>query len=97
MADTAVLLTSEVVTNALAHTPSGDGGTFEVVVWRSARTACVAVLDGGAAGAPAAGHPGPDAETGRGLALVASLAVRWGHEGGPAGRAVWFLLLWPGE
>lgn len=96
-ADTAVLLTSEVVTNALAHTVSGDGGTFEVVVWRGARTACVAVVDGGASGTPAAGRFDPDAEAGRGLALVDSLAARWGHEGGTAGRAVWFLLRWPGE
>lgn len=97
VADTAVLLTSEVVTNALAHTLSGDAGTFEVVVWRGARTACVAVVDSGAAGTPAAGRFDPDAEAGRGLALVASLAARWGHEGGTAGRAVWFMLRWPGE
>lgn len=97
VADTAVLLTSEVVTNALAHTPSGYGGTFEVVVWRGARTVCVAVMDGGAPDAPAPESVTLHAETGRGLALVASLAACWGHEGGRPGRAVWFLLRWPGE
>lgn len=45
--DTSVLLTDELVTNALAHTRSGGGGSFEVIVWRGMSAACVAVLDGG--------------------------------------------------
>jgi hypothetical protein len=36
LTDTAVLLTSELVTNALAHTPSGIDGSLEVIVWRDA-------------------------------------------------------------
>lgn len=43
--DTAVLLTDELGTNALAHTRSGGGGSFEVIVWRGMSAACVAVLD----------------------------------------------------
>jgi hypothetical protein len=45
--DTAILLTDELVINALVHTRSGGSGSFEVIVWRGVAAACVAVLDGG--------------------------------------------------
>ena len=92
MTDTAVLLTSELVTNALAHTPSGTGGSFEVIVWRDADSVLVAVLDDGSDRSPAAVGPDLESESGRGLGLVGFLADRWGHQGGATGRAVWFLL-----
>jgi anti-sigma regulatory factor (Ser/Thr protein kinase) len=92
LTDTAVLLTSELVTNALAHTPSGTGGSFEVIVWRDADSVLVAVLDDGSDRSPATVGIDPESESGRGLGLVAALAVRWGHQGGTAARAVWFLL-----
>jgi anti-sigma regulatory factor (Ser/Thr protein kinase) len=90
--DTAVLLTSELVTNALAHTPTGTGGSFEVIVWREAGCVLVAVLDDGSDASPVAVGVDLESECGRGLGLVAALADRWGHEGGGAARAVWFLL-----
>jgi anti-sigma regulatory factor (Ser/Thr protein kinase) len=92
LTDTAVLLTSELVTNALAHTPSGADGSFEVIVWRDADSVLVAVLDDGSDGSPATAGIDLDSESGRGLGLVAALADRWGHQGGTAARAVWFLL-----
>lgn len=92
LTDTAVLLTSELVTNALAHTPSGAGGSFEVIVWRDANSVLVAVLDDGSDGNPAAVDVDLESESGRGLGLVAALAECWGHEGASAARAVWFLL-----
>jgi anti-sigma regulatory factor (Ser/Thr protein kinase) len=90
--ETAVLLASELVTNALAHTPSGTGGSFEVIVWRDADAVLVAVLDDGSDRSPATVGVDLESESGRGLGLVAALADRWGHEGGAAARAVWFLL-----
>ena len=92
LTDTAVHLTSELATNALAHTPSGTGGSFEVIVWRDADCVLIAVLDDGSDGSPAAAGVDLESESGRGLGLVAALADRWGHEGGGAARAVWFLL-----
>ena len=92
LTDTAMLLTSELVTNALAHTPSGTGGWFEVIVWRDADSVLVAVLDDGSDKSPATVSIDLDSESGRGLGLVAALADRWGHQGGAAARAVWFLL-----
>ena len=90
--ETAVLLTSELVTNALAHSPSGAGGFFEVIVWRDADSVLVAVLDDGSDTSPSTTGVDLESESGRGLALVAALADRWGHQGGAAARAVWFLL-----
>jgi anti-sigma regulatory factor (Ser/Thr protein kinase) len=92
LTDTAVLLTSELVTNALAHTLSGAGGSFEVIVWRDAGTVLVAVLDDGSDRSPATVGVDLESESGRGLGLVAALADRWGHQGGTGGCAVWFLL-----
>jgi anti-sigma regulatory factor (Ser/Thr protein kinase) len=93
-ADTAVLLASELAANALSHTRSGAGGSFDVIVWRGVTAACIAVLDDGTAQVPAPGPADRLAEAGRGLALVNALAARWGHCGGTTGRAVWFLLRW---
>jgi anti-sigma regulatory factor (Ser/Thr protein kinase) len=92
-ADDAILLTSEVVANALLYTRSA-GGTFEVLVWRGLGAACVAVVDGGADIEPASRRAEELAESGHGLELVEALAARWGYCGGPAGRVVWFALRW---
>lgn len=100
-ADTSVLLTSELVTNAIRHTHTGKGGSFEIIVWRGLTAVCIAVLDSGSDEKPDlsngkanAWNPGPLGETGRGLTLVDALATRWGHEGGRGGRALWFRLCW---
>jgi serine/threonine-protein kinase RsbW len=93
-ADTAVLLASELAANALTHTRSGAGGSFDVIVWRGVAAACIAVLDDGASRAPVPRRRDPLGEAGRGLALVDTFAARWGHCGGPSGRGVWFLPRW---
>ena len=93
--DMAVLLTSELVTNAVTHgTPAA--GTFVLLT-----IACDAaglrvdvhdssgnlpVLDSLADKAPA------EAETGRGLLLVTTLSAEWGFYRTPAGKAVYFTL-----
>lgn len=92
MADTAILLTNELVTNAILHTRSGRGGSFEVIVWRGRKSVCVAVRDDGSQKSPSLPGTNPHRESGRGLALVDALATRWGYEGNWAGRVVWFLL-----
>jgi serine/threonine-protein kinase RsbW len=100
-ADDAVLCVSELASNAIQHTRSGQGGRFQVLVWRGRSSACVAVIDDGAPRGPAPRSSGPGdlAESGHGLRVVADLAAAWGHqELGPAGlpgRAVWFHLTWP--
>jgi anti-sigma regulatory factor (Ser/Thr protein kinase) len=95
--DTAVLLASELITNALKHTTTASDGTFDVIVWRGLSAACVAILDDGSDSAPAPREHDPLdlAESGYGLALVDQLSTRWGHHTGDDGTAVWFLLRWP--
>jgi len=94
VADLVVLLADELVTNAVVHTRSGDGGLFEVRVWSGPSSACVAVLDDGSDGKPSPVAPDTVHESGRGLALVEMLATHWGHTGGSDGRVTWFLVRW---
>ncbi len=50
VADEAILCVSELATNALMHTASGDGGKFEVIVQRWTSLARVSVCDQGSTG-----------------------------------------------
>jgi len=83
--DTAELLTSELVTNALLH-----AGT-DLVVHVEAENGTVRVaVDDGSDNAPRMGSPDTIDLGGRGLPLVASLADRWGWEPLAHGKRVWF-------
>jgi anti-sigma regulatory factor (Ser/Thr protein kinase) len=77
--DEAVLLVSELCTNALQHTSSGEGGTFEVVVLRDRRVVRVDVRDNGSGHVPTAHAVDSFSEAGRGLGLVDLIADRWGY------------------
>jgi anti-sigma regulatory factor (Ser/Thr protein kinase) len=96
--DEAVLLTSELCANALQHTASGNGGSFEVTVFLSDHSLRIEVRDEGATTIPAvrAVDDLDDdlAERGRGLELVALIASRWGQCGDEYGRSVFFELRW---
>lgn len=89
-AETAVLLTSELVTNALLYTRSGRGGVVTVVVLDLPDGLLVEVADDGS---PDRG-PGVSgdryAACGHGLFLVEQLAARWGYRRDRAGTTVWF-------
>lgn len=93
-ADDAVLLTSELVTNAIAHTASGRGGKVIVTVYRGDTGVRVDVLDDGSDQAPVVHPVGEARESGFGLGLVDLMADRWGHCGGRRSRVVWFMLGW---
>ncbi|WP_083957937.1 ATP-binding protein [Herbidospora mongoliensis] len=88
--DDCVLLTSEIATNAVIHSRSGDGGVFTVTVWFSSEEVRVCVQDDGSTEPPCAGHSTATATNGRGLPLLDALADRWGivREGGR--NKVWF-------
>jgi anti-sigma regulatory factor (Ser/Thr protein kinase) len=90
--DTATLLTSEIVTNAIAHTKSGiPGGTVTIVVIGIPRGVLVEIIDDGSAGTPIVKGDLYAAE-GHGLFLVQHLAAQWGYLRDPAGTTVWFHL-----
>jgi len=91
-ADTATLLTSEIVTNAIVHTKSGvEGGTVTIVVIGVPRGVLVEIIDGGSAGTPVV-KGDLYAADGHGLFLVQNLAAQWGYLREPAGTTVWFHL-----
>ena len=71
--DDVSLLTSELVTNALRH----GVGPLDLTVTRMGDRLRVAVADHGD-GAPEPRAAAPDDPGGRGLAIVAALALRWG-------------------
>jgi anti-sigma regulatory factor (Ser/Thr protein kinase) len=96
--ETLLTCVSELAANAIAHTASGAaGGVFAVEVSRPADgRAMVAVTDAGGPGEPSLRDADELAEDGRGLALVAALASRWGHYRlDDGGRTVWAEVAWP--
>ncbi|TDQ46325.1 ATP-binding protein [Actinorugispora endophytica] len=94
--DTAVLLVSECAANAVTHTPSGrPGQVFGVHVRVAPGRLRAEVRDRRPHGsaAPRAVDAAPDAEHGRGLALVHALSTTWGPL--PSASGVFFTLTWP--
>ena len=92
--DDAVLLTSELVTNAITHTASGQGGKVTVTVYRASTRLRVEVRDDGSDQAPVVSSCDEVRDSGYGLGLVEMVAHRWGHHGGRRCRVVWFMLEW---
>ncbi|WP_326700719.1 ATP-binding protein [Streptomyces sp. NBC_01754] len=87
--DTAELLLSELVTNALIHTRNGAAVTVTSAPGRLR----VEVRDFVTRQAPAPYVPNADDGThGRGLLLVRSLADSWGVTAQALGKVVWFEL-----
>jgi anti-sigma regulatory factor (Ser/Thr protein kinase) len=86
--ETALLLVSEVVTNAISH---GDGQPVIDIDVQPDRMR-VSVTDE-AEDSPRVQHPEALTEHGRGMFLVESLASRWGiSRQVPTGKSVWFEL-----
>ncbi|MER7394989.1 ATP-binding protein [Streptomyces sp. NPDC000151] len=87
-ADTVVLVVSELAANAVRH-GRVPGRLFEVRIGLDGeKEITVEVADAGDA-RPALRGPTEDAETGRGLVLVAALAVAWGVRDRQIGKTVW--------
>jgi anti-sigma regulatory factor (Ser/Thr protein kinase) len=86
---TALLLTSELVTNAVLHADTGD---VLLVIDLDATRLLVKVIDGDRS-VPERRIADPSDDTGRGLALLDELASSWGTVPEGAGKAVWFVLV----
>ena len=86
--DTAVLLTSELVTNAVRH----EAGQAVMLVVTCARGQLRVDVHDTSPSWPAVADVPADAETGRGLLLVETLSDEWGFYRTPAGKAVYFML-----
>ncbi|MEY9969553.1 hypothetical protein ABIA33_007642 [Streptacidiphilus sp. MAP12-16] len=78
----AELIASELVTNALLHSASGQGGIVWVMVAYKSEAIRIEVTDEGKHGEPLSGRNPEEAEDfGRGLAIVDALAQAWGAHG----------------
>ncbi|MDN3357419.1 ATP-binding protein [Actinomadura sp. DC4] len=87
--ETAQLLTSEAVTNAVIHT---GGATVTVTVLRTAAGVRLEVTDGGADTVPTVHDAGDLREDGRGVFLLRHLSARCGFRSGEGGLTFWFEL-----
>lgn len=76
--DDIALCVSELATNAITHTPSGDGGKITVRLVSSGPLIRAEVTNDGATGSRPLARHDPDAENGRGLLIVAAVADAWG-------------------
>jgi anti-sigma regulatory factor (Ser/Thr protein kinase) len=103
--DVAILLTSELVTNAVTHATARRGRNGGAARRGFAAEAVLLVIAADDAGLRVDVHDGSgdlpvladcpadaDAETGRGLLLVTSLSAEWGFYRTPGGKAVYFTL-----
>jgi anti-sigma regulatory factor (Ser/Thr protein kinase) len=84
----AVLLTSELVTNAISH----EAGEMVMLVVTCACGQLRVDVHDTSWSLPVPVDVPVDAEAGRGLMLVASLSAEWGFYRTPAGKAVYFTL-----
>jgi anti-sigma regulatory factor (Ser/Thr protein kinase) len=84
----AILLTSELVTNALQHEV---GDTVLLFISCGRDEFCGHVHDTSRT-VPIPAEAPADAETGRGLLLTTKLSTEWGYYWTPAGKAVYFTL-----
>jgi hypothetical protein len=89
----AILLTSELVTNAVMHEA---GEAIKLVITCGYGQLGIDVHDT-SCDLPVPVDGPPDAETGRGLVLVASLSSSWGYYRTPTGKAVYFTLALAGS
>jgi anti-sigma regulatory factor (Ser/Thr protein kinase) len=103
--DVAILLTSELVTNAVTHATARRRRNGAAARRALAAEAVLLVIAADDAGLRVDVHDGSgdlpvladcpadaDAETGRGLLLVTSLSAEWGFYRTPGGKAVYFTL-----
>ena len=89
----AELLASELVANAAEH---GDGKPISLALRRHAdpgeQPGITCEITDGSPAMPQRTEPGPDAERGRGLAIVNTLARSSGVRASEAGKTSWFTL-----
>jgi two-component sensor histidine kinase len=95
LCETAALLVSELVTNAIRHA-GGQHVAVEVRQFPGERRLWVGVTDNEAA-LPVLRTPDVSAENGRGIQLVSTLADRWGagRRRASTEKTVWFELDYP--
>ncbi len=88
-------ITAELASNAILHSPSGSsGGEFTLTVRIAPGWARVEVSDSGTGQWSAPRDGSDEDEYGRGLAIVAALADKLGHDIRAGGQTVWAEVAW---
>jgi anti-sigma regulatory factor (Ser/Thr protein kinase) len=96
MAETAVLLASELASNAVLHSASGrPGGSATVLITEIGGGVRVEVADEGSDHCAPVVRGDVYASEGHGLFLVQSMADQWGYVRDEGGTTVWFWLSYP--
>lgn len=93
----AMLVASELVTNAVVHSMCSDRDLLRVDMYRNEAYLRISVVDPGASGKTARMAEDPGAWGGLGLLVVDELAARWGSEHREDGYEVWAELELPAE
>jgi anti-sigma regulatory factor (Ser/Thr protein kinase) len=86
LVESAQLLVSELVTNAVQH--AGGTESVELEIVRHSTGVRLALADGSTV-APIARELRVDAPSGRGIYIIKQLATRWGTEHRHGGKQVW--------
>lgn len=87
--DNVMLIVSELVTNSVLHSKSGQGGRITLHIAEVDGVVHGDVIDAGAESTPRVCRD-PDGEGGRGMFLVEQFAQEWGFHDNETGRVVWF-------
>jgi anti-sigma regulatory factor (Ser/Thr protein kinase) len=88
--NSALLIATELVTNAVRHSGMGEGDTLTLVVDLSLGRAIISVRDRGPGFSPSGLEPpSTDAGAGWGLRLVDALSTAWGVRREAEGISVW--------
>jgi anti-sigma regulatory factor (Ser/Thr protein kinase) len=94
--DLVVLVASELATNAIVHTASGEpGGTFTLHLATHEDRWEIRVEDAGGPKRPVVTSAEAEDAGGRGLAVVSMLAKEWGVAGSQEARSVWAQVAFP--
>ena len=95
--DDALVVASELVTNSITHSRSGQGGHVTITLEGGGPTRAVqlSVVDDGAESAKPSVREDPYAEDGRGLFIVEHLADAWGVDIGDETTTIWARLDFP--
>jgi len=91
--DDVTVVASEMTSNAVLHTASGQGGWFAVEITCHPLAVRVTVEDGGAPAGPRL-IDDPQSNHGRGLQVIQGMSIRTGVDGDHRGRLVWADVPW---
>jgi two-component sensor histidine kinase len=86
--DEVLLVTSELVGNAVRHTaPVGEQDL--IVSWQLSRNSVVVEVSDPSPQRPVLRRASPDEPSGRGLIVVDAIATQWGTDDNASGKQVW--------